>query len=58
MKYALASSVVLLLVGVHPRPGAADDTLSRVCTPEFKVEPTQTEAPVQAFHSGIICTCP
>ena len=29
MKYALVSSVVLLLVGVHPRPGAADDTLSR-----------------------------
>ena len=42
MTYAVVSSVVLLLVGVHPAQ-AQQTTLCRVlCTPEFKVEPTLT----------------
>jgi len=42
MKYALVSSVVLLLLSVHPAQAQQTMTCRVLCTPEFKVEPTFT----------------
>ena len=42
MKYAVVSSVVLLLFGVHPAQAQQTTPCRVLCTPEFKVEPTIT----------------
>ena len=42
MKYAVVSSVVLLLLGVHPALAQQITPCRVLCTPEFKVEPTIT----------------
>ena len=42
MKYARVSSVVLLLLGVHPAQAQQTIPCRLLCTPEFKVEPTIT----------------
>ena len=45
MKYARVSSVVLLLLGVHPAQAQQTIHCRVLCTPEFKVEPVASGLP-------------